>query len=451
MRSFTTLFLFCLSTSITFFSKPSTSVSNTLTTSQFLSINQTLFSPKGIFQLTFFSYNNFSWYLGIRYNIDHDKTVVWVANRNTPLQNPTAFLKLTNTGNLIIINESNKTIWSSDQTNQNSTLNKNPILQLLDSGNLVVTTEPNENDPTNFLWQSFDYPTDTLLPGMKLGWNFNTNTETHINSWKQTDQDPSIGDISFKMDYHGVPEIFLWNKNRRVYRSGPWNGKRFSGVPEMQPVTDSIQFSFVENEHEVYYSFSIGKESLFSRLSVNSLGELQRLTWINSRNIWTKFWYAPKDQCDNYKECGPFGVCDTNASPVCNCIKGFRPKNHQAWNLRDGSDGCLRNNELDCESDKFLHMVNVKLPETSSVFVNRSMSLLECGDLCKRNCSCTGYANIEIVDGGIGCVMWLDELIDIRVYPAGGQDLFVRLAASDVGMFVYSLLYLVIFKSMFGF
>lgn len=433
MRSFTTLFLFCLSTSITFFSKPSTSVSNTLTTSQFLSINQTLFSPKGIFQLTFFSYNNFSWYLGIRYNIDHDKTVVWVANRNTPLQNPTAFLKLTNTGNLIIINESNKTIWSSDQTNQNSTLNKNPILQLLDSGNLVVTTEPNENDPTNFLWQSFDYPTDTLLPGMKLGWNFNTNTETHINSWKQTDQDPSIGDISFKMDYHGVPEIFLWNKNRRVYRSGPWNGKRFSGVPEMQPVTDSIQFSFVENEHEVYYSFSIGKESLFSRLSVNSLGELQRLTWINSRNIWTKFWYAPKDQCDNYKECGPFGVCDTNASPVCNCIKGFRPKNHQAWNLRDGSDGCLRNNELDCESDKFLHMVNVKLPETSSVFVNRSMSLLECGDLCKRNCSCTGYANIEIVDGGIGCVMWLDELIDIRVYPAGGQDLFVRLAASDVG------------------
>lgn len=296
----------------------------------------------------------------------------------------------------------------------------------------MVVKESNENDPTKFIWQSFDYPTDTLLPGMKLGWNFDTNTETFINSWKVTDQDPSFGDISFKMDYHGLPEIFLLDKGRRIYRSGPWNGKRFSGVPEMQPVTDSIKFNFVENEHEVFYTFSIGNESLFSRLSVNSLGKLQRLTWIQSGQLWSTFWYAPKDQCDNYRECGPYGICDTNASPVCQCVKGFRPKNHQAWNLRDGSDGCVRNNELDCGSDRFLKLVNVKLPETSSVFVNRSMSVFECGEFCKRNCSCTGYANIEIVDGGSGCVMWLDELIDIRLYPSGGQDLFVRLSASDV-------------------
>ncbi|CAK8577842.1 unnamed protein product [Lathyrus sativus] len=430
------LFLFSFSTSIIFFPTPSISVSSdSLTTTQILRINQTLLSPNGIFQLSFFSYTNFSWYLGIRYTIDNDRTVVWVANRNTPIQNPDSFLQLTNTGSLVIIDQSNKTIWASIQINKSSTFNnKNPILQLLDSGNLVVTVteSPNENDPSKNLWQSFDFPTDTLLPGMKLGKNFDTNTETYINSWKVKEQDPSNGDISFKMDYQGIPEIFLWNKNRRMYRSGPWNGKRFSGVPEMQPVTDSIQFSFVENEHEVYYTFTIGKQSLFSRLGVTPSGELQRQTFINSRNFWSKFWYAPKDQCDNYKECGPFGVCDTNGSPVCSCIKGFRPKNRQAWNLRDGSDGCLRNNELDCESDRFLHMVNVKLPETNRVFVNRSMGILECGELCKRNCSCSGYGNVEIVNGGSGCVMWLDELLDIRVYPAGGQDLYVRLAASDV-------------------
>ncbi|XP_027191781.1 receptor-like serine/threonine-protein kinase SD1-8 isoform X2 [Cicer arietinum] len=429
MRGFT-LCLLCLSTSILFFSKPSISASDTLTTTQSLKTNETLLSPNGIFQLSFFSFNNFTWYLGIRYTIDHKKTVVWVANRNTPIQNFNAFLKLTDAGKLIIIDQSQKTIWASNQRTKNATFN-NPILQLLDSGNLVVK-ESNENDPTKFIWQSFDYPTDTLLPGMKLGWNFDTNTETFINSWKVTDQDPSFGDISFKMDYHGLPEIFLLDKGRRIYRSGPWNGKRFSGVPEMQPVTDSIKFNFVENEHEVFYTFSIGNESLFSRLSVNSLGKLQRLTWIQSGQLWSTFWYAPKDQCDNYRECGPYGICDTNASPVCQCVKGFRPKNHQAWNLRDGSDGCVRNNELDCGSDRFLKLVNVKLPETSSVFVNRSMSVFECGEFCKRNCSCTGYANIEIVDGGSGCVMWLDELIDIRLYPSGGQDLFVRLSASDV-------------------
>lgn len=36
----------------------------------------------------------------------------------------------------------------------------------------------------------------------------------------------------------------------------------------------SIQFSFLENEHEGYYTFSIRKRSLFSRLNVNSLGNV---------------------------------------------------------------------------------------------------------------------------------------------------------------------------------
>lgn len=156
--------------------------------------------------------------------------------------------------------------------------------------------------------------------------------------------------------------------------------------------------------------------------------------------VWNKFWYAPKDQCDNYKECGAYGVCDTNASPVCQCIKGFRPRNPQAWNLRDGSDGCVRNTELKCGSDGFLRMQNVTLPETTLVFVNRSMGIVECGELCKKNCSCSGYANVEIVNGGSGCVMWVGELLDVRKYPSGGQDLYVRLAASDVGMLLFLVL-----------
>jgi hypothetical protein len=49
-------------------------------------------------------------------------------------------------------------------------------------------------------------------------------------------------------------------------------------------------------------------------------------------------------------------------SPVCRCMKGFAPKNLQAWNLRDESDGWLRNTTLGCERDKFLQLKNMKLP-----------------------------------------------------------------------------------------
>ncbi|XP_052114851.1 receptor-like serine/threonine-protein kinase SD1-8 isoform X1 [Arachis duranensis] len=421
-------FLFCFSI---FSPKPCTS-SDTLTKSQILRTNQTLLSPKGIFQLGFFSPtddDSTSLYLAIWYNNILPRTVVWVANRDTPLQSSTGFLQIAETGSINIVNHSLKSIWSSNQTTQQP---QNPVLKLLDSGNLVLRESNENDDPSKFLWQSFDYPTDTLLSGMKLGWNLDTNTEKHLTSWKFQDQAPSTGDYSFKMNFHGLPEIFLWNKDKITYRSGPWNGARFSGVPEMQPVTDSIKFTFHVDEHQVYYTFFIGNESLFSRLLVSSSGELQRLTWIESTQAWNKFWYAPKDQCDYYRECGAYGVCDANASPVCQCVKGFRPKNPQAWNLRDGSNGCVRKTELECESDGFLKMGNVKLPETTSVFVNRSMGIMECGEVCRRNCSCTAYANIEITGGGSGCVMWIGPLLDIRRYPSGGQDLYVRLAASDL-------------------
>ena len=129
-------------------------------------------------------------------------------------------------------------------------------------------------------------------------------------------------------------------------------------------------------------------------------------------------------------------MCDTNASPICKCVKGFAPKNLQAWNLRDGSDGCVRNTSLDCEKDKFLPLNNMKLPDSTTAFVNKSMSLTECQEMCLKNCSCTAYANYQITDQGVGCVIWTGELLDMRVYTGGsGQDLYVRLAASEIGMF----------------
>lgn len=120
-------------------------------------------------------------------------------------------------------------------------------------------------------------------------------------------------------------------------------------------------------------------------------------------------------------------------------MKGFVPKNLQAWNLRDGSDGCVRNTTLGCESDKFLPLKNMKLPETATAFVDKTMSLKECAEMCLKNCSCTAYADYQITNGGSGCVTWTGELLDVRVYTqGGGQNLYVRLAASEIGMLKFS-------------
>ena len=255
---------------LTFF--PIATSVDTLSAAQNLTSTQTLTSTGEIFELAIFEPDDGSdWYLGIRYKKIPDKKVVWVANRDTPLSNSSATLQFDNLGKLVLVDHVGNIKWSANQTS-----GEKPILQLLDSGNLVVR-EANDNDPEKFLWQSFDYPTDTLLPNMKLGCDLNKGLDRYISSWKSQD-DPSTGDYSFRLDYHGFPEIFLRNKQVSKYRSGPWNGERFSGVPEMAPV-NGLEFSFVTNQDEVYYSFHIETNSLISRLAVTPEGKLERYTW----------------------------------------------------------------------------------------------------------------------------------------------------------------------------
>lgn len=403
----------------------STSTSlDTLSSTESLTDDRTLVSAGEVFEFGFFRPGSTGWYLGIWYKKISFKTVVWVSNRDTPLPNSSATLKFGEHGSLILLDPSGNMSWSSNKTGA-----VNPVLQILDSGNLVVREE-SEDDPEKFLWQSFDYPGDTLLPGMKLGWDLNSSFDRYLSSWKTT-SDPSTGDYTFKLDYRGFPEIFLRNKQGVQYRSGPWNGNRFSGVPEMAPMS-GIQFSFVDNDDEVYYTFSISDNSVLTRLMVGPSGDLDRFIWIESIQSWNRFWYAPKDQCDDYKECGPYGVCDSNASPVCECLKGFEPRDPNAWSLRDGSGGCVRKTRLECRTDKFWTAKNVKLPESTTAFIDRNMSTEECRKMCAENCSCKAYANADIHNGGTGCVTWSGELIDIRNYAAGGQVLYVRLAASEL-------------------
>ncbi|KAI6703898.1 hypothetical protein NL676_013034 [Syzygium grande] len=268
---------------------------------------------------------------------------------------------------------------------------------------------------------------------MKLGWDFSQGLDRFLNSWKSL-QDPSPGDFSFKLDFHGYPEAFLWDNGTKLYRSGPWNGIRFSGVPEMVSTSD-IDFTFISNQQQVYYSYEVNNPSIISRLIVNSTGYLQRFTWVEDSQSWSLFWYAPKDQCDNIGECGPYGICDTNGSPVCNCTVGFSPKNPQAWNLREGSDGCVRDKKLDCSTDGFLPLKGMKLPESSNTLVDMEMSLQDCQKGCAKNCSCTGYSSANISNGEAGCVMWFDDLLDMRHYIDGGQDFYVKLSAADIAAY----------------
>nr|XP_043619430.1 receptor-like serine/threonine-protein kinase SD1-8 [Erigeron canadensis] len=406
---------------------------DTVTSSNPLTINQTLVSKGDVFELGFINpADKGNLYVAIWYKNVEPRVYVWVANRDNPITSSNGtILTIGENGNIVLLsnNETGVTgVWSSNQ----SVSGPNTVAQLLDDGNFVLRPE-NNDDPESYIWQSFHYPTDTLLPGMKLGWTRDAGVNRFLQSWK-SDNDPGSGAYTFKMNIDGFPEIFLYKEGTEVmYRSGPWNGKRFSGVPEMKTVS-AIEFEFQNNSDEITYQFELKDRSAFSRLVMESSGKLKRLTWLETSRTWSEFWYAPRDRCDDYRECGTFGVCDTNANSVCKCMKGFQPKDQEAWDQRDGKAGCVRTSKLDCGSDGFLALNNMKLPESSRVFVDKTMGLNDCREICKRNCSCTAYANMNISGTGSGCVIWAVDLLDMREYAeseGSGQDLYVRAAKSD--------------------
>jgi hypothetical protein len=64
------------------------------------------------------------------------------------------------------------------------------------------------------------------------------------------------------------------------------------------------------------------------------------------------------------------------------------------------------------------------------------MSHADCERECKRNCSCSAYASVDIPDKGTGCLTWYGELIDaVRYNMSDRYDLYVRVDALELGTF----------------
>ncbi|KAL8208492.1 hypothetical protein R6Q57_007904 [Mikania cordata] len=397
--------------------------------SQFLTEDDTLVSPGRTFELGFFNPGSSgNRYLGIWYKKISVKTVVWVANRDHPLTaTQSGVFKIVHPGNLVIMNNISGIMWSS-----NTTSSRNAIAKLDDIGNLVVT----DRDDKDIIWQSFDHPTDTLLPGMKFGKDFLTGREWSLSSWKSGD-DPGQGEFTYSIDTHGYPQDVLKHGADVKFRAGPWNGLRFSGASEFSrnPI---FTYNMIINETMVAFTYNLVNNSIVSKFALDSSGELQRSVWVENAKKWQIIVKLPRGICDTYNICGAYGSCSTMNSQTCSCFNEtqFVARDPKGWEDADWSGGCVRRTPLDCknEPDGFIKYANVKLPDTHTSWFNRSMNISECEEVCLKNCSCMAYANTNITGEGSGCLLWFNDLFDIRVISEGngGQDIFVRMSSSDL-------------------
>ncbi|ESW26203.1 hypothetical protein PHAVU_003G099300 [Phaseolus vulgaris] len=297
--------------------------------------NVTLVSTNGTFEAGFFSLENSgSRYLGIWYKNISPRTVVWVANKETPLQDHSGVLEVDgDEGFLSIKDGTGAKIWFSNASSH--TPSKPVAVELLESGNMVVKD------------------------GMKLGTNFKTGHHRALRSWKSF-KDPTPGEFVFGVDTRGLPQLVITKEPSDYLRSRL--------IPE---------------------------------------GYQVRLIWSDETKRWDTQYPGSFDECERY---GIYAI-------------GFQS------NFADST--CDRTTPLDCnKGDKFQRYEGMKLPDTSSSWYDKSISLGECEKLCLSNCSCTAYAQLNISVQGSGCLHWFHDIVDIGVLAQGGQDFYLRITTS---------------------
>ncbi|XP_027074549.1 G-type lectin S-receptor-like serine/threonine-protein kinase At1g11300 [Coffea arabica] len=394
---------------------------DTITITQPIQDSETIVSAGQKFKLGFFSPENSSdRYVGIMYNLP-GTAIIWVANRERPLNDSRGTVVILEDGNLAVINGVKDMLWSTNVSSSSA----NSSAQLLDTGNLVLTDESNGR----IKWESFEHPTDCFLQYSKLG--ASTTGSIKITSWRSP-SDPSVGTFSAGLSLSQIPQLFVWNNSSPYWRSGPWSGTAFIGIAGMASANYQVMDVLKDNSGSPYVTYNYVDTPFFYYL-LSSSGHIRSM-FSSGKGDWTINWSSQLSQCDVYGKCGPYGSCNPKGYPICTCLPGFKPSDQEEWNQGNWTGGCIRKELLQCQrnesasrednQDGFMNLTHMKVPDFAEPM---AITEQECRKNCLDNCSCTAYAFYV----GIGCMQWSGILIDSEQLPLDGTNLYIRVPNSE--------------------
>jgi hypothetical protein len=332
--------------------------------------------------------------------------IVWVANREHPFPYSfAAVLTFNQDGNLVISDGSLLYVMT------NTSGGNDTYAKLLDTGNLILT-----NRASHILWQSFDHPTDTLLPGMKIkagttGWP--------LTSW-QSDANPAPG--LFSLQYLGSRKELVLKEESEAY----WISS-LSGV-FVNTYGGNITFTDIFVIDGEYITLRSNYTNDIRRIRLDISGNLIMESGTNGSYYSDNL--TPRT-CGAYPACSVFSICNETAVAVfkCDCLPGFKAYPAQ---------GCMRNTYLSCsdgvQKDGFLRMSNVFLPTGPSIYHWGDIgNISDCESFCLDGCSCIGYAYDHQENR---CLQWEGpSLLNMRQFSEDNtytKDFYLKLAHADL-------------------
>uniref|UniRef100_A0A2N9EHF5 Receptor-like serine/threonine-protein kinase n=1 Tax=Fagus sylvatica TaxID=28930 RepID=A0A2N9EHF5_FAGSY len=324
-------------------------------------------SPSGLYAFGFYQQAN-GYAVGVFLAGIPQKTVIWTANRDNPPALKDVTLNFTNDGRLVMQSAQGKETSIASPGGATSA-------SMLNSGNFALF-----NSDGGIVWQTFDYPTDTILQGQ------------HLSVGKELVSSTGIFRLAMQQDGNLVQyPVGTTNVFQNAYWSSGTDGKG----DNVTLCLDDDGLLYLLNSTGTYLSnLTKGgspKNDAIYLMRLDGDGILRLYSYnLRKNGNWSILWSSTNDMCLPKGLCGLNGYCVINDQQAdCKCLPGFAAV--KQGNL---SSGCERNFAVEsCKSkDGSLKYTMEEVTNTiweEDYFSQLSLSVKEdCKAACLDDCNC---------------------------------------------------------------
>ncbi|XP_014516601.1 putative receptor protein kinase ZmPK1 [Vigna radiata var. radiata] len=382
-----------------------------------------LSSPKPTFTAGFYAVGQNAFCFAVWYTHSPD-TLVWIANRDQPVNGKRSTLSLLKTGNLVLTDAGQLQVWST----ATSTSSRQVRLHLYDTGNLVLLEDSSDSA---VLWQSFDFPTDTLLPNQPLRGSTNL-----VSSRSGSNHSSGFYRLFFDFEnvlrlmYQGprVSSVFwpyAWLQSNNFGNGNgrsTFNDSRVAVLDELGGVLSSDNYTFRTIDYGTV---------LQRRLTLDHDGNVRVYSMVDGEEKWMVSGLFRPQPCFIHGICGPNSYCtnDPTIGRKCSCLPGHRWIDSQDWTL-----GCRLNFDPWCNTTKqesrFVGLAQFDFYGYDYGFY-QNHTYEQCVNQCLQLCECKGFQFSFSDQGGFGSQCYLKtQLLNGHYSVSFSGSFFLRLPLS---------------------
>lgn len=325
--------------------------------------------------------------------------VVWSANRVRPVKE-NATLELGVDGNLVLRDADSSLVWSSGSKGRSVA-----GMAITELGNLVLFDQKNAT-----VWQSFDHPTDALVPGQSMLEGMRLTANTSATNWTQNQLYMTVLPNGLYAYVESTPP--------QLYFSLSGNKNKTANDPTKVTFTNGSLSIFVQSTLPYPSTITLPAAKSTQYMRFESDGHLRLYEWSDAESKWAVVYNVIKmfpDDCAFPTVCGEYGIC-TGGQCICpsqsnSSLRYFTPVDERKANL-----GCGPLTPISCQEMQYhdlLTLTDVSYFDASHTFVN-ARNRDDCKQACLKNCSCRAVIFRYGNNDSDGDCLWITKVFSLQ-------------------------------------